>query len=87
MSSSPSPPAFGSVLYIADSAMNGAAAIDKAKLNGLNEEDSKNGAVVHTFDPNSTPQEKAAAAAKGQHGWLLLKVASRLITHSRTRET
>lgn len=51
---------------MADNAINGSAATGQAKLNGLNEQDSKNGAVVHSFDPNATPQEKAAAAAKGQ---------------------
>jgi hypothetical protein len=39
----------------------------QAELNGIIQADTdKNRVAVHTFDPNSTPQEKAAAAGKGR---------------------
>ena len=38
---------------------------DQAKVNGIVEHDAAKGRVpVHTFDPDASPQEKAAAAAK-----------------------
>ncbi|KAI0374503.1 tricalbin [Pilatotrama ljubarskyi] len=39
----------------------------QAKVNGIVEQDAAKGSVpVHTFDPNASPQEKAAAAGKGK---------------------
>jgi hypothetical protein len=39
----------------------------QAQLNGLVQADAKNQRVpVHTFDPDASPQEKAAAAGKGR---------------------
>ena len=38
---------------------------DQAKVNGIVEHDAAKGRVPgHTFDPDASPQEKAAAAAK-----------------------
>lgn len=46
--------------------VDGAPADAQAELNGLLQADAAKGRVaVHTFDPNATPQEKAAAAGKG----------------------
>lgn len=36
-----------------------------SELNGIVQADASKGAVVHTFDPNASPQAKAAKAAKG----------------------
>lgn len=48
-------------------ALDGAPPDAQAQLNGLLQADaSKGGVAVHTFDPNSSPQEKAAAAGKGR---------------------
>ncbi|CAE6474512.1 unnamed protein product, partial [Rhizoctonia solani] len=38
----------------------------QAEINGINREDASKGAVPHTFDPNMSPAEKAAAAGKGR---------------------
>lgn len=39
----------------------------QAQLNGLLQADAAKGRVaVHTFDPNASPQEKAAAAGQGR---------------------
>lgn len=35
-------------------------------VNGLLKKDEAKGAAVHSFDPNATPAEKAAAAGKGR---------------------
>ncbi|KAF8577858.1 tricalbin [Ramaria rubella] len=40
---------------------------DAHELNGIAQADANKGATVHTFDPNSTPQDKAAAAGKAQY--------------------
>lgn len=41
------------------------AAADQATVNGIVEKDAAKGRVpVHTFDPDASPQEKAAAAGK-----------------------
>lgn len=37
-----------------------------AQLNGIQKEDAAKGAVVHSFNPNMSPEEKAAAAGKGR---------------------
>ena len=38
----------------------------QAQVNGiLKQDEDKNRVAVHSFDPNATPQEKAAAAGKG----------------------
>lgn len=39
----------------------------QAQLNGIMAQDKEKQSVnVHTFDPNSTPEQKAAAAGKGR---------------------
>ena len=39
----------------------------QAKVSGIIEQDAAKGSVpVHTFHPDATPQEKAAAAGKGE---------------------
>lgn len=38
----------------------------QAQLNGIKHQDEAKGAVVHSFDPDATPQQKAAAAGKGR---------------------
>ncbi|CAE6470842.1 unnamed protein product [Rhizoctonia solani] len=38
----------------------------QAEINGINREDASKGAVPHTFDPDMSPAEKAAAAGKGR---------------------
>ncbi|KAB5592905.1 hypothetical protein CTheo_3616 [Ceratobasidium theobromae] len=38
----------------------------QAELNGIKHEDEAKGAVVHSFDPNMSPEEKAAIASKGR---------------------
>lgn len=43
-----------------------AAARDAHELNGIIQADVSKGAVVHTFDPNSSPQVKAASAGQGK---------------------
>ena len=44
----------------------GAATNAQQQVNGLVQQDrEKNRVAVHTFDPNSTPEQKAAAAGKG----------------------
>ncbi|KAG8727068.1 hypothetical protein FRC12_022828, partial [Ceratobasidium sp. 428] len=37
-----------------------------AELNGIQKQEAAKGAVVHSFDPNMSPEEKAAAAGKGR---------------------
>lgn len=49
----------------APSARNGVPPDAQAKLNGLVAADAAK-TRVHTFDPNASPQEKAAAAGKGR---------------------
>ena len=40
----------------------------QAKVNGIVEQDAAKGRVpVHTFDPDASPQAKAAAAGKEKH--------------------
>jgi hypothetical protein len=39
---------------------------DVAHLAGIMHEDQSKGAAVHTFDPNASPAEKAAAAGKAR---------------------
>ena len=44
------------------------AAADQATVNGIVEKDAAKGRVpVHTFDPDASPQAKAAAAGKEKH--------------------
>jgi hypothetical protein len=38
----------------------------QAEVNGIKHDDEAKGAVVHSFDPNMSPQEKAAAAGAGR---------------------
>lgn len=39
----------------------------QAELNGILHQDAaKNRVAVHSFDPNATPEQKAAAAGKGR---------------------
>ncbi|CEL57601.1 putative protein PYUK71,03c OS=Schizosaccharomyces pombe (strain 972 / ATCC 24843) GN=SPAPYUK71.03c PE=1 SV=1 [Rhizoctonia solani AG-1 IB] len=38
----------------------------QAEINGINHEDASKGAIPHTFDPDMSPAEKAAAAGKGR---------------------
>jgi hypothetical protein len=37
-----------------------------AVLDGIQENDTSKGAAVHNFDPNATPEQKAAKAGKAQ---------------------
>lgn len=61
------PPSFLSPWMPPTAKVDGAPPVAQAELNGLLQADAANGRVpVHTFDPNSTPQEKAAAAGKGR---------------------
>ena len=46
--------------------MAAAPAQAQAEVNGIVHEDEEKGAVVHSFDPNMSPQEKAAAAGAGR---------------------
>ncbi|KAG9128333.1 hypothetical protein FRC07_000841 [Ceratobasidium sp. 392] len=45
-----------------------ASTLANAELNGIQTEDAAKGAVVHSFDPNMSPEEKAAAAGKARSG-------------------
>lgn len=38
----------------------------QAQLNGIQHQDEAKGAVVHSFNPDASPQEKAAAAGKAR---------------------
>ncbi|KAG8709183.1 hypothetical protein FRC08_018492 [Ceratobasidium sp. 394] len=46
--------------------MAAASTLAHAELNGIQKQDAAKGAVVHTFDPNMSPAEKAAAAGKAR---------------------
>ncbi|QRV76177.1 C2 domain-containing protein [Ceratobasidium sp. AG-Ba] len=48
-----------------------------SELNGIQHEDAAKGAVVHTFDPNMSPEEKAAAAGKARSGLESIKAQER----------
>ncbi|KAG9088467.1 hypothetical protein FS749_002138 [Ceratobasidium sp. UAMH 11750] len=43
-----------------------ASTLAHAELNGIQKQDAAKGAIVHTFDPNMSPAEKAAAAGKAR---------------------
>ena len=40
--------------------------IPQIQLNGIVAEDEAKGAVVHTFEPDATPEQKGAVAAQGE---------------------
>ncbi|KAF8604948.1 tricalbin [Ceratobasidium sp. AG-I] len=46
--------------------MAAAPVLAQAEVNGIKHEDEEKGAVVHSFDPNMSPQEKAAVAGAGR---------------------